>query len=211
MPGNAVVTLKLQGNLPQGTVVRNLSLSLQLPLGVTVDPGLSNVNTAVPIGPAGGSNVYPQPSLSATNNILTISMSSLAGFGAGDFLTIRCIVSSASLLTTITAADFKVIATTMYADIYKTGRLTGLAVVPETLVDPSVEGKKVYTSLCAGCHTLDPSDSVITPTLYNSTSRLPAIFATSHHRVTLTSDQLGNLRAYLDAYYQGQQILVPKN
>ncbi|KAF0219898.1 MAG: hypothetical protein FD174_1622 [Geobacteraceae bacterium] len=279
MPGNAVLTLKLQGDLPQGTLVKNISISVRLPYGITVlttaaegnakvyAPSCSqchpydttkpdnistlygsnlpalfktphqgvtlssdqldiltayfesltnpqqaltaDVNTAIPIGAATGSNVYPAPSLSATNNILNITMSSLTGFGTGDFITIRCIAPSPSLVTATTAASFSVTASSFYSDIYKNQKLKGLAVVPTALVYPIMEGKQDYDSLCAGCHTLDPSDSVITPTLYDKTALLPGIFKTAHHRVTLTAGQLDNLTAYLDAYYLGQQIPVP--
>ena len=96
-PGNAELTLKITGNLPQGTLIKNVSFSVQLPLGVTVDldptdpSGLTSVvNTAVPTGGAAGANVYPAPTLSTTNNILTVSMSSVAGFGVGNFAKIRC-------------------------------------------------------------------------------------------------------------------------
>lgn len=211
MPGNAVLTLNLQGSLPQGALVDNLSLSVQLPLGVTVDTGPAGMNTAVPIGTASGANVYPVPALSATNNVLTVSMSSLAGFGTGNFLTIRCIVSSASLMAAISATDFKVTTSSMYADIYKNQRLTGLTVVPVSLVYPAADGEKLYVSLCAGCHTLDPSGSVVTPSLYGTASQLPTTFATSHHGVTLAATQVDDLLAYLNAYYLGQQILVPAN
>jgi hypothetical protein len=139
-PGNAVLTLQVNGSLPQGTLIKYVTLSLQLPLGVTVDidptdpTGLTAaVNTAIPIGTAAGANVYPSPSLSSTNNILSIAMSSLAGFNTGEFLTIRVLVSSSSLISSTAAASFTITASNMYADIYKTQQLKGLTITPVSL------------------------------------------------------------------------------
>jgi hypothetical protein len=213
MPGNAVLTLKVDGDLAHGTLIRKLAVSVQLPLGVTVDPdpadatGLTAVvNTAIPTGAATGANVYPTPTLSVSNNILTVSMSSLAGFATGEFLSIRLIVSTAALMKTTTAASFSITSSSIYADIYKNQKLKGLAITPVTLVYQTSEGRNIYNSICARCHTLDQSDSVITPTLYDTIDLLPGIFKTVHHKVTLTADQLGKLTAYLNAYYLGQQI-----
>lgn len=140
-PGNAELTLQVQGNLPQGTLIKNVTFSLQLPLGVTVDIDPSDptglnaaVNTAIPIGLAAGSNVYPSPSLSATNNILTISMSSLDGFNTGEFLTIRLLFPDASLFSSTTANSFTVTASKFFSDIYKNNILKGLTITPVSLV-----------------------------------------------------------------------------
>jgi hypothetical protein len=137
-PGNAELTLKITGRLPHGTVIRNVSFSVQLPLGITVeidptDPsGLTSmVNTAVPTGVAAGANVYPAPTLSATNNILTVSMSSPAGFGIGDFIKIRCLVSSPSLMAATTPDSFSITSSRMFADIYNNQKLKGLTIVPD--------------------------------------------------------------------------------
>lgn len=137
-PGNAELTLKITGRLPHGTVIKNVSFSIQLPLGITVeidpsDPsGLTSVvNTAVPTGTAAGANVYPAPTLSTTNNILSVSMSSVAGFGVGNFIKIRCIVSSPSLMAATTPNSFSVTTSVMYADIYNNQKLKGLTIVPD--------------------------------------------------------------------------------
>jgi hypothetical protein len=135
LPGNAVLTLKLQGSLPADTLVRHLSFTLQLPLGVTIDPGASVINTALPTGGAQDAIVYPAPSLSATNNRLSVTLSSLSGFAAGEFLTIRCVVSSLPITNT-RAEDFSVVAATMYSDIYRDSRLKNLSIVPTGIVFP---------------------------------------------------------------------------
>lgn len=138
IPGNAELTLKVQGSLPSGTLIKNVIFSVQLPLGisVTLDPndleGLNAVeNTAIPIGTATGSNVYPTPAFSAVNNILTVSMTSVAGFSVGDFIKIRCIVSTPSLAAATSANSFSVIASQFYPDIYKNTKLKGLTIVPD--------------------------------------------------------------------------------
>lgn len=137
-PGNAELTLKITGSLPQGTLIKNVSFSVQLPLGISVnldptDPsGLTSVvNTAVPTGVAAGANVYPAPTLSTTNNILTVSMSSPAGFGIGDFIKIRCLVSSPSLMAATTPDSFSITSSRMFADIYNNQKLKGLTIVPD--------------------------------------------------------------------------------
>jgi hypothetical protein len=143
MPGNSLLTLKLNGALPQGTLVKYIFFSVQLPLGVNVDldptdnTGLTSaVNTAIPIGTAEGANVYPAPTLSSTNNILNISISSLAGFNTGNFLTIRLIASSPSLFPSTTAASFTITASNMYGDIYRNQLLQGLTIVPVSFLYP---------------------------------------------------------------------------
>jgi cytochrome c2 len=95
----------------------------------------------------------------------------------------------------------------MYADIYKNERLKGLTVVPVGLAYPAREGKTAFDSLCAGCHTMEPSDSVITPSLYGKAALLAERFRTAHHGKTLAASQLEDLKAYMDAYYRGEKIL----
>lgn len=207
MPGNAELTLKIEGDLPQGKTIRNASLSIKLPLGISIDQGESRINTAIPVGAAAGANVYPAPTLTATNNTLGITMSALAGFGTGELLTVRLIVPSATLMATTTAESFAVTSSVMYADIYKNERLKGLTVVPVSLAYPTREGKAVYDTLCAGCHTMDPSDSVITPSLYGKSSLVTERFRSAHHGKSLASTQIDDLKAYMDAYYRGEKIL----
>jgi hypothetical protein len=132
LPGNALLTLAIQGTVPEGTRILRSSFTVQLPLGFSADSGPSNVNTAIPIQGAAYSNVYPAPVLSATDNLLTVNLSSLAGFGSGAFLTIRCIATTAALLAT-NPADFKITAPEYYGDIYKNLRLKGLSIVPVSL------------------------------------------------------------------------------
>ena len=137
-PGNAELALKITGSLPQGTLIKNVFFSVQLPLGISVnldptDPGglTSVVNTAVPFGAAAGANVYPAPTLSTTNNILTVSMSSVAGFGVGNFIKIRCIVSTPSLMAATTPNSFSITSSRMFAEIYNNQKLKGLTIIPD--------------------------------------------------------------------------------
>jgi hypothetical protein len=204
LPGNAALTLALQGELPTGTLVRRASFTLQLPLGFTVDSGPSAVNTALPIGSAAFSNVYPAPALSATDNQLSVSLSSLDGFGTGNFLTIRCLVSSAALLAT-GAQDFSSSAANFYSDIYKNVRLKGISVAAVSLVFPSHEGKALCGSLCASCHNLSSSDTT-TASLYGKSSQLTALAGARHHGIVLSAAQAGYLTEYLDALSSGQAV-----
>lgn len=137
-PGNAQLTLKVQGVLPQGSFIKNISFSIQLPSGVTVVTPQSNpaslVNyMAIPVGSAVGSNIYPAPTLAATNNILQITMSSVTGFSTGDFLTIWYIDSSAYYLNKRTPSDFLISGSKIYSDIYKTQELFNLTIVPDSM------------------------------------------------------------------------------
>ena len=205
LPGNAVLTLAVQGELPAGARIRSLTLSLKLPLGVTADQGPSGINTALPTGTATGANVYPQPSLTSANTVLKMSMSSLAGFTTGNVVKVRLIVSTAALLATA-AEDFTVTSSDIFADIYKNERLKGLTVVPETLTFPTREGRNVYDANCARCHTLEQSDSVITPTLYRKTDLVAERLKQTHHTTTISATELENLLAYLTAYFAGQRV-----
>jgi mono/diheme cytochrome c family protein len=205
LPGNAVLTLGVKGDLPSGTRIRSIALFLKLPLGVTADKGHSGSNTAIPVGEAAGANVYPAPSLVSGNTTLKLGMTSLSGFGAGSFVKVRLIFSTEALLDTL-ATDFSVTSADIFSDIYKNDRLKDLTIVPETLVFPTREGKNVYDSNCARCHTLENTDSVITPTLYNKTDLVAERLKTTHHKVTITATELENLLAYLTAYFEGQRI-----
>lgn len=205
LPGNAVLTLAVQGELPAGARIRNLSLSLKLPLGVTADQGPSGINTALPDGSAAGANVYPQPYLSSSNTVLKVSMSSISGFTTGSFLKVRLIVSTEALLAA-TAEDFSIPSADVFSDIYKNERLKGLTIVPEIIVYPTREGRKTYESQCARCHTLAQSDSAITPSLYRKTELVAERLKKTHHTTTLTAAELENLIAYLTAYFAGQRV-----
>ena len=202
MPGNARLTLMLGGLPSSGTVVRHLKTTIQLPLGVTVNTDstgtASVVNTAIPSGNGTGAIVYPSPALSATNNQVTIELTSLNGFGAGEFLTLRCLVSY-DQLSLVKAADFSVVQTQIYGDIYKLQKFKGGTVTLTNLVFPVTEGGNTYTSLCAGCHTLSSVDTVGTPSLLNKADLLPATFATVHHGISLTQLQIEDLQAFLEA------------
>lgn len=204
-PGNARLTLQLNG-LAAGTQVKRLKTTIRLPLGVTVqqlnDPitqlpsGTAVVNTASPSGSATGAAVYPLPSLSATNNELTLELSSLDGFGNGEFLTLRCIVSYAAL-TTVTADAFTIVKTELYGDIYKQQKITSGGISSATLVFPVTEGKKVYDGLCSGCHTLGTTDTVGRPSLLNKASLVPAKFTSGHRGVYIATQQIEDLQAFL--------------
>lgn len=194
-PGNARLTLQLSG-LTAGTLVKRLKTTIRLPLGVTVDQGTAAVNTAIPSGSAAGAAVYPLPSLSATNNELTMELSSLDGFKSGEFLTLRCIVSYAAL-TTVTADMFTIVKTELYGDIYKQQKISGGSVATATLVFPTTEGKKVYDGLCSGCHTLGSIDTVGRPSLLNKAALVPAKFASGHRGISLATQQIEDVQAFL--------------
>jgi hypothetical protein len=199
-PGNARLTLLLSGLPSPGTLVEHLKTTIQLPLGVTFSnhSGAAVVNTAIPSGNGVGAIVYPSPALSATNNQVTIELTSLNGIGAGEFLTFRCIVSFARL-SIVKATDFTAILTQIYGDIYKQQKLQGGTVTLANLVFPVTEGSTVYNSLCAGCHTLSAIDTVGMPSLLNKAGLIPATFATVHHGTALTQQQIEDLQAFLTA------------
>jgi hypothetical protein len=132
LPGNALLTLRVVGALPEGSQIMRSTFTVQLPLGFSLDTGPSGVNSAVPTGSALGANIYPAPALSATDNLVKIGISSVTGFGAGDFLTLRCIASTEALLAT-NPADFKISVPELYGDLYKNLRLKGLSIVPVAL------------------------------------------------------------------------------
>ncbi|MFA7060762.1 MAG: hypothetical protein WC156_08090 [Pedobacter sp.] len=140
MPGNAVLTLKVQGALPQGTLIKNATFSIKLPLGITVvttpslEVGPAVVNTTIPIGTAVGSN--SAATLSATNGMLNITMSSVTGFNTGDFLTIRYTDSSIYYMHKRTPADFVISGSVLFSDIYKSQKLQNLTIVPSSIAFP---------------------------------------------------------------------------
>lgn len=204
LPGNAVLTLALRGTLPVGTAVKYARFTLQLPLGITVDTGPSGVNTALPIGAAVNSSVYPAPSLSDTDNQLSANLSSLDGFGTGTFIAIRCTIGSPGLLTS-SAADFSITSATLYSDIYKNTRIKGMTIVPVSLVFTTHEGKGIYDSLCASCHNLSASDTT-TASLYNKADKLSSEFAPRHHNLLLTATQRDYLSEFLQAVGNGQAV-----
>jgi hypothetical protein len=134
------LTLKVLGNLPQGTSIKNASFSIKLPLGITVvttptpDSGTAIAETTIPVGTAAVVGTNSSATLSATNGILNISLSSVTGFSTGDFLTIRYTDSSSYLLPNRVASDFVISGTAFFADIYKNQKLLNLTVIPESIV-----------------------------------------------------------------------------
>jgi hypothetical protein len=196
-PGNARLTLQLSG-LPADTVVKRLKTTIKLPLGVTVDQGAAAVNTALPTAQAASAVVYPLPALSATNNELSLELSALTGFGNGEFLTLRTIVSY-SQLDLIRASDYTVLQTQLYGDIYKSSKITGGIITVGNLQFPLIEGEKIYVTFCSGCHTVAANDTVGRPSLRNKGGMVPGKFATVHRGMTLTSLQIEDLQAYLAA------------
>lgn len=197
-PGNARLTLQLSGLPAPGTVVKRLKTTIQFPLGVAFNnhSGAAAVNTAIPSGGGLGAIVYPSPALSSTNNQLSLELSSLNGIGAGEFLTLRCIVTYAQL-SNIKASDFSATQTLVYGDIYKQQKLKSGTVTLTNLVFPVVEGNTLYTDLCATCHTLSSTDTVGKPTLLNKAGLIPATFATVHHNTALTQQQMEDMQAFL--------------
>ena len=139
VPGNSQLTLKVQGVLPQGALIKNASFSIRLPSGITVVTRQSMPATlvdymAIPIGTAVGSNLYPAPTLSAVNNnILQISLSSVTGFSAGDFLTIWYIDTSPYSIHMRTPSDFTITDAKFYSDIYKSHELQNITIVPDSI------------------------------------------------------------------------------
>jgi hypothetical protein len=140
LPGNAILRLKLQGSLPQGELVKNASFSIQLPLGTTVVTPASApavvTNTVIPMGTATGANIYPTPTLSPTNNTLQITMSSVSGFGTGNFLSIRYTDANTYYMHKRTPSDFVVSGSQFFSDIYKTQKLQKLTIVPDSITFP---------------------------------------------------------------------------
>jgi hypothetical protein len=202
LPGNAILTLAAQGSLPSGSTIESGTITLKLPLGITVDSGPSGINTAIPI--VAHTNVYPAPVLSQTNNQLSITFSSLQGFGTGNFLNVRCLVTTTALFAS-RATDFSVTASSLYGDIYKSQRVKGISIAPVAIVYPTREGKTVYDSFCASCHNLNAADTS-TASLYDKTPQIPATFSSRHHGVTLTATQLDYLSDYLNAFSSGQAV-----
>jgi hypothetical protein len=202
MPGNARLTMMLSGLPSPGTLVKHLQTTIQLPLGVTVNTDSTGtaavVNTAIPSGNGVGAIVYPSPALSPTDNQLTIELTSLNGIGAGEILTLRCLVSFAQL-SIVNATNFTTISTDVYGDIYKLQKLKSGTVTLTNLVFPVTEGSNIYNSLCAGCHTLSANGTVGTPSLLNEAALIPATFATVHHGISLTQLQIEDLQAFLTA------------
>jgi hypothetical protein len=202
MPGNARLTMMLSGLPSSGSLVKHLLTTIQLPLGVTVNTDstgtASVVNTAIPSGNGVGAIVYPAPALSTTDNQLTIELSSLNGIGAGEILTLRCLVSFAQL-SNVSVTDFTTISTAVYGDIYKLQKFKSGTVTLTNLVFPVTEGSNIYNSLCASCHTLSANGTVGTPSLLNEAGLIPATFATVHHGISLTQQQIEDLQAFLAA------------
>ncbi len=146
-PGNARLTLQLSG-LPADTLVKRLKTTIKLPLGVTVDQGAAAVNTALPSGVATGAVVYPLPALSTTNNELTIELSALTGFGNGEFLTLRTIVSY-SQFERVQSNDYTVLQTQLYGDIYKSSKISGGTITcGESAVSDYRGGENLCGTLC---------------------------------------------------------------
>lgn len=137
LPGNAILTMKVQGDLPQGALIKNASFSVQLPLGIAVVTTLSSpavqVNTVIPIGPAVGANIYPAPTFDDTSNSLHISMSSLTGFSTGSFLTIRYVDGVPHYMHMRAPSEFKITDAKFYSDIYKRQGLQNLTLVPDSI------------------------------------------------------------------------------
>ena len=204
LPGNAVLTLAVQGSLPSGTLIKNAEFTLQLPLGITVDQGASGINTAVAIEAAAHSNIYPVPALSQTDNQLKVTLSSLDGFGAGNFLAVRCVVGSATLLA-VAKEEFTVSAATFYADIYKNQRLKGLSIAPVSLVFPAQEGKTLFTTLCASCHNLSATDTT-TASLFGKSDLVAARATSRHHGVVRSATQVEYFTEYLTTLSSGRVV-----
>jgi hypothetical protein len=126
---NAGLTLAVKGILPAGVAIQSATFTLQLPQGVTV-------NSVTPIDAAAGSNIYAPTGVTQSGNQVTITLTSLNGFGTGNFLTIRCGVDS-SALADLGTADFTTISSALYSDIYQTQPIGGLSIVPTDFFNPA--------------------------------------------------------------------------
>lgn len=126
---NAGLTLAVKGTLLPGTVIRSATFTLRLPRGVTV-------NSVTPIGGASGANIYAPTGVSQNGNEVTITLTSLNGFGAGNFLSIRCSLDSTSLAD-LGTADFTTVSAALYSDIYQSQPVSGLSVVPTDFFTPT--------------------------------------------------------------------------
>jgi hypothetical protein len=141
-PGNAVLTLKITGDLPQEKTIKNATFSVKLPIGITIntDPSKQSntavANTAISIGAAQGSNLYPFPVLSPNSDALKVNISSLSGFGVGNFLEIRYLETSNWNKQKRSASDFAITDVVAYSDIYKSQKLEGITIVPAGISYP---------------------------------------------------------------------------
>lgn len=138
LPGDAILTLGVQGSLPQGKLIKHISFILQLPLGTTVvtpqsmPPTLVNY-IAVPARTAMGSNTYPVPTLASPySGTLRVSMSSVAGFSTGDFLNLWYIGANSGW----DLSNFKISDAVFYSDIYGGTPLENLSIVPVKITIP---------------------------------------------------------------------------
>lgn len=96
-------------NVPTGTLVGGIQISIILPAGVT--PAVLSGNDASGSVAASGkavSGVLAVSSYDAVTRTLTPGTISGTGFAAGEFLTITCLIASG---TTVTAASFPTQAT----------------------------------------------------------------------------------------------------
>lgn len=126
---NAAVNLAVKGTLPTGVAIQSATFTLQLPQGV-------NVDSATPIDAAAGANIYAPAEVTQSGDKVTITLTSLNGFGTGNFLTIRCNVYS-NTLADLGTADFTTISSALYSDIYQTQSLSGLSIVPTDFFNPA--------------------------------------------------------------------------
>ena len=93
-------------NVPSGTLVGGVQISIVLPAGVT--PSVLSGNDASGSVVAAVSGALAASSYDTSTRTLQHIMASLAGFPSGEFLTITCSIAAG---TTVTAADFPTQAT----------------------------------------------------------------------------------------------------
>ena len=91
-------------NVPSGTLLGGVQISIVLPAGVT--PSVLSGNDATGSVAASGNAVgsmAPFAGYNASTNTLTTAVINLAGFASGEVMTITCSIAAG---TTVTAANF---------------------------------------------------------------------------------------------------------
>jgi hypothetical protein len=140
-PTTAAVKLSTVAKAGENPQIKALSVTLQLPAGVTLKTVGSTQQTADGVvryssGTTAFSNLtsqlFPRPpvgSYAGGTNIVTVTVfSATTAFGAGEFATINCDVAGGK---TVTENGFQIVAFEAYADGFLQGNLTGMFDLPQ--------------------------------------------------------------------------------